>query len=129
MALSPAPGQPPVLTVSDLNRLARETLEQSFPLLWVAGEISNFTRAASGHWYFSLKDGSAQVRCAMFRGRNAALDWMPREGDHVFLNGTYFRVTAVVWQFGEPHDRDLTVPELPVDIHLQKALPPQINQG
>ncbi len=54
---------------------------------------------------------------------------VPREGDHVFLNGAYFRVTAVVWQFGEPHDRDLTVPELPVDIHLQKALPPQINQG
>ena len=81
--LSPAPGQPPVLSVSDLNRLARETLEQSFPLLWVAGEISNLTRAASGHWYFSLKDGKAQVRCAMFRSRNAALDWVPREGDHV----------------------------------------------
>jgi exodeoxyribonuclease VII large subunit len=83
MALSPAPGQPPVLSVSDLNRLARETLEQSFPLLWVAGEISNLTRAASGHWYFSLKDERAQVRCAMFRSRNAALDWQPREGDHV----------------------------------------------
>mgnify|MGYP000032277122 CR=1 FL=1 len=83
MALSPAPGQPPVLSVSDLNRLARETLEQSFPLLWVAGEISNLTRAASGHWYFSLKDNKAQVRCAMFRSRNAALDWQPREGDHV----------------------------------------------
>ena len=69
--------------VSDLNRLARETLEQSFPLLWVSGEISNLTRAASGHWYFSLKDAKAQVRCAMFRNKNQYLDWVPREGDHV----------------------------------------------
>lgn len=76
-------GQPPILSVSDLNRLARETLEQSFPLLWVSGEISNLTRAASGHWYFSLKDAKAQVRCAMFRNKNQYLDWAPREGDHV----------------------------------------------
>ncbi len=76
-------GQPPILSVSDLNRLARETLEQSFPLLWVSGEISNLTRAASGHWYFSLKDAKAQVRCAMFRNKNQYLDWVPREGDHV----------------------------------------------
>jgi exodeoxyribonuclease VII large subunit len=72
-----------VLSVSALNRLARETLERSFPLFWVAGEISNLTRAASGHWYFSLKDERAQVRCVMFRNRNSALDWIPREGDHV----------------------------------------------
>ena len=63
--------------------MARETLERSFPLFWVAGEISNLTRAASGHWYFSLKDERAQVRCVMFRNRNSALDWIPREGDHV----------------------------------------------
>jgi len=74
---------PPILSVSDLNRLAREVLEQSFPLFWVAGEISNLTRAASGHWYFSLKDARAQVRCVMFRNRNAYLDWAPREGDQV----------------------------------------------
>jgi exodeoxyribonuclease VII large subunit len=72
-----------VLSVSALNRMARETLERSFPLFWVAGEISNLTRAASGHWYFSLKDERAQVRCVMFRNRNSALDWIPREGDHV----------------------------------------------
>lgn len=63
--------------------MARETLERSFPLFWVAGEISNLTRAASGHWYFSLKDDRAQVRCVMFRNRNSALDWVPREGDQV----------------------------------------------
>lgn len=72
-----------MLSVSALNRMARETLERSFPLFWVAGEISNLTRAASGHWYFSLKDERAQVRCVMFRNRNSGLDWIPREGDHV----------------------------------------------
>jgi exodeoxyribonuclease VII large subunit len=63
--------------------MARDVLEQSFPLFWVSGEISNLTRAASGHWYFSLKDESAQVSCVMFRGRNSYLDWSPKEGDKV----------------------------------------------
>lgn len=79
---------PAILSVSDLNRMAREVLERSFPLFWVAGEISNLTRAASGHWYFSLKDARAQVRCVMFRSRNAYLDWVPREGDHVEARAT-----------------------------------------
>ncbi len=74
---------PHIISVSELNRLAKEVLEQSFPLFWVSGEISNFTRAASGHWYFSLKDQSAQVGCVMFRGRNSYLDWTPKEGDKV----------------------------------------------
>jgi exodeoxyribonuclease VII large subunit len=72
-----------VLSVTQLNRMVRELLEGSISLLWVGGEISNLTRAASGHWYFSLKDGAAQVRCVMFRNRNAALDWLPKEGDKV----------------------------------------------
>lgn len=72
-----------ILTVSELNRLANQLLSQSFPLFWVSGEISNLTRAASGHWYFSLKDASAQVRCVMFKGRNSYLDWAPKEGDKV----------------------------------------------
>ena len=72
-----------VLTVTELNRLARDILERSFPLFWVSGEISNLTRAASGHWYFSLKDAGAQVRCVMFRGRNSYLGWIPKEGDKV----------------------------------------------
>lgn len=74
---------PTVLSVTELNRSIRELLEASVPLLWVGGEISNLTRAASGHWYFSLKDKTAQVRCVMFRNRNAYLDWQPKEGDHV----------------------------------------------
>lgn len=72
-----------ILTVSELNRLANQVLTQSFPLLWVSGEVSNLTRAASGHWYFSLKDNGAQVRCVMFKGRNSYLDWTPKEGDKV----------------------------------------------
>jgi len=72
-----------VLTVSELNRLAREVLEMSFPLFWISGEVSNFTRAASGHWYFSLKDQTAQVKCVMFKGRNSYVDFLPREGDKI----------------------------------------------
>jgi exodeoxyribonuclease VII large subunit len=74
---------PKLLTVSELNRLANQVLTQSFPLFWVSGEVSNLTRAASGHWYFSLKDIGAQVRCVMFKGRNSYLDWTPKEGDKV----------------------------------------------
>ena len=58
----------------------RELLESSIPLLWVSGEISNFTRAASGHWYFSLKDARAQVRCVMFRHKSQYVDWAPKDG-------------------------------------------------
>lgn len=77
-----------VLTVSELNRMARDLLQSSFPLSWVSGEISNFTRAASGHWYFSLKDAGAQVSCVMFKGRNAYVDFMPQEGDKVEARAT-----------------------------------------
>ncbi|MFY0100118.1 exodeoxyribonuclease VII large subunit, partial [Acinetobacter baumannii] len=54
-------GGPPILTVSGLNQAVARMLERNFPLIWVKGEISNFTRAASGHWYFNLKDDGAQV--------------------------------------------------------------------
>jgi exodeoxyribonuclease VII large subunit len=69
-----------ILTVSALARNVRDLLEHRYPLLWVAGEISNFVRAKSGHLYFSLKDEMAQVRCVMFRNRGQYLDWEPREG-------------------------------------------------
>ncbi len=58
-----------VYTVSRLNREVRNLLEGSFPLIWVQGELSNLSRPASGHVYFSLKDAHAQVRCALFRNR------------------------------------------------------------
>lgn len=72
--------QPAVLSVSELLRSVRDVLERRFPLAWVGGEVSNLTRAASGHWYFTLKDESAQVDCVMFRGRAALIDWTPRDG-------------------------------------------------
>ena len=56
-----------IYTVSRLNREARALLESGLPSLWITGELSNLSRPASGHWYFSLKDEDAQVRCAMFR--------------------------------------------------------------
>lgn len=72
-----------VLSISALNRLAREALEARFPLLWVAGEISNLTRAPSGHLYFTLKDEAAQVRCAMWRSRAQVLAFQPVHGMRV----------------------------------------------
>ncbi|HJV25694.1 MAG TPA: exodeoxyribonuclease VII large subunit [Aromatoleum sp.] len=71
------------LSVSALNRLARETLERRFPLLWVSGEISNLTRAPSGHLYFTLKDENAQVRCTMWRNRAQLLPFRPENGMRV----------------------------------------------
>ncbi len=72
-----------VVTVGQLNRAVAGLLERSFPLLWVSGEISNLTRAASGHWYFSLKDAQASVRAVMFRGRNQYVAFSPANGDRV----------------------------------------------
>jgi exodeoxyribonuclease VII large subunit len=77
LALQPS-GVP--LSVTQLNAIARQLLERNLPLLWVAGEISNCTRAPSGHLYFSLKDERAQVRCVFFRGRAQYLDWNPGNG-------------------------------------------------
>jgi len=72
-----------ILSVAELLRSVRDTLERRFPLSWVRGEVSNLSRAPSGHLYFTLKDGAAQVDCVMFRSRAAALDWEPREGQQV----------------------------------------------
>jgi exodeoxyribonuclease VII large subunit len=72
-----------VVSVGELVRQVAATLERSFALQWVAGEVSNLTRASSGHWYFSLKDRDAQVRCVMFRSRNQAIDWPLRDGERV----------------------------------------------
>jgi exodeoxyribonuclease VII large subunit len=79
LALAP----PQVISVSELNRIARETLERNLPLLWVAGEISNFKRYDSGHCYFTLKDAQAQVDCVMFRHRAQLQGWPPRDGMQV----------------------------------------------
>ncbi len=72
-----------VYSISRLNREARGVLDGSFPLLWVEGELSNLSQPRSGHWYFSLKDEAAQVRCAMFRNRNRLLKFLPQNGSSV----------------------------------------------
>jgi exodeoxyribonuclease VII large subunit len=72
-----------VLSVAELLRSVRDTLERRFPLAWVRGELSNLSRAPSGHLYFTLKDRGAQVDCVMFRSRAAALEWEPRDGVQV----------------------------------------------
>ena len=59
-----------VLTVSALTALLRGLVENNFPSVWVAGEVSNYTKAASGHMYFTLKDAKAQLRAVLFRGVN-----------------------------------------------------------
>ena len=76
---------PLTLSVSQLNRQARTLLESHFDFVWVEGEVSNFVAPSSGHWYFSLKDGGAQVRCAMFRNRNQRLRFTPGNGDAIRL--------------------------------------------
>ncbi|MBW8904705.1 MAG: exodeoxyribonuclease VII large subunit [Betaproteobacteria bacterium] len=75
--------QRPVVTVSELLRSVRDTLERRFPLLWVRGELSNLNHAASGHCYFTLKDRAAQVDCVMYRSRAQAFDASLREGMQV----------------------------------------------
>ena len=88
----PAPPPQPVetrdiYTPSRLNREARTLLERGLPALWLEGEISNLSRPSSGHWYFSLKDEAAQLRCAMFRQRNLMTRFSPRDGSHVLVRG------------------------------------------
>ena len=76
------------LSVSQLNRAVAGSLERNFAPLRVRGELAALTRAASGHWYFTLKDSAAQVRCVMFRSRNMLVDFSPREGDELELIGS-----------------------------------------
>jgi len=74
-----------VFNVSELNRRCKQTLESAFSTVWLEGEVSNFAAPASGHWYFSLKDQKAQVRCAMFRGKNQSCKIIPEEGMSILV--------------------------------------------
>lgn len=76
-----------VLSVTELNRRARQLLEVHLSTVWVRGEISNLSIPTSGHWYFTLKDDKAQIRCAMFRGNNALLRFKPEHGMQVIARG------------------------------------------
>lgn len=74
-----------IFSVTELNRQVRQILDSTLPLLWVEGEISNFVRPGSGHWYLTLKDEKAQVRCAMFKGSNIKVGFQPSNGMSVLV--------------------------------------------
>ncbi|MIG38349.1 exodeoxyribonuclease VII large subunit [Salmonella enterica subsp. enterica] len=76
---------PAIFTVSRLNQTVRLLLEHEMGQVWISGEISNFTQPASGHWYFTLKDDTAQVRCAMFRNSNRRVTFRPQHGQQVLV--------------------------------------------
>lgn len=76
-----------IYTVGRLNNEARQLLEGGLPPLWVEGEISNFASPSSGHWYFTLKDRDAQIRCAMFRSANGRVGFRPKDGQQLLLRG------------------------------------------
>jgi exodeoxyribonuclease VII large subunit len=87
MGASAAAPTPPVFTVTRLNREVRTLLERGLGVVWVEGELSNLAQPASGHWYFSLKDREAQVRCAMFRMRTSGVTFTPKAGQQVLARG------------------------------------------
>jgi exodeoxyribonuclease VII large subunit len=87
-SMNKPPNRPDVISVSQLNFQVTQLLEKQIPLCWIGGEVSNFTRAASGHWYFTLKDKDAQVRAVMFRGRAQYAPFLPREGDKLEVRAT-----------------------------------------
>src|SRR5438477_948210 len=76
-----------VYSVTRVNREVRALLERGLGVLWVEGELSNLSQPASGHWYFSLKDRDAQLRCAMFRAQNSLVGFTPRAGTQVLVRG------------------------------------------
>ena len=76
-----------ILSISELNKTVKGLLEKEFPFIYVEGEISNFSRPSSGHWYFTLKDEKAQIKCAMFRNQNRLVPFEPENGQQVVLYG------------------------------------------
>ena len=78
---------PKILSVSDVNKAVKTTLESNYKSLWVKGEISNFKAHTSGHFYFSLKDSKAQISAVMFRGVNQNLRFKPHDGLEVIVRG------------------------------------------
>lgn len=83
-----------IYSVSELATAARGLLEHSFPLLWVEGELSNLAKPRSGHWYFTLKDDKAQIRCAMFANRNRRVRQAPTDGDQILVRTRVSLYTA-----------------------------------
>lgn len=140
-----------VYSVSSLNKTVASILEQEFSWVWVEGEISNLAQPASGHIYFSLKDATAQVSCAMFKGRNRSLKFLPENGNQVLVRakvslyqprGNYQLIVDRMEEAGDgalrrqfeqlksklaaeglfDEDRKLSVPELPKSIVVITSL-------
>src|SRR4051812_43577457 len=78
---------PDILSVSDVNKAVKSTLENEFKVLWIKGEISNFKPHSSGHFYFCLKDSKASINAVMFRGFNQSLRFKPHDGLEVIVRG------------------------------------------
>ncbi|HEY9545566.1 MAG TPA: exodeoxyribonuclease VII large subunit, partial [Solimonas sp.] len=83
-----------IYQVSELSETLRNLVEGALPRIWVQGEISNFSRPASGHWYFTIKDARAQLRCAMFRNANLYIRPQPKDGDSVLIRAQLSFYTA-----------------------------------
>ncbi|MCQ9328890.1 exodeoxyribonuclease VII large subunit [Pelistega suis] len=131
--------QEEVISVADLNRYVAQVLGQQVPMLWVKGEISNLTIAASGHWYFSLKDDSAMVSSVMFRGRAASVGFRPQNGLEIEAlgqvglyepRGTYQFIIEQMRQAGKGnlHEEFLRIKNKLIqeglcDNHRKKSLP------
>lgn len=104
-----------VFRVAELNLAIKQLLESNVPLLWVRGEISNLVKAASGHFYFSLKDDQAQVRCVMFRHKNVLLghqNGSQKNGGVQISNGQLVEVLAVATLYEQRGDFQLTVEQM-----------------
>ena len=97
-------------TVSSLNNLVKRILENNIDHIYLTGEISNLSKPISGHWYFSLKDSTATVKCAMFRTSNKFLSFEPINGDQIMVlakvtlysaRGDYQLIIEKMKPFGE----------------------------
>ena len=124
--------QTTVLTVTQLNRHVRSWLEHEMGAVSVEGEISNLSKPASGHFYFTLKDATAQIRCVYFRNRHKPTDYIRLEnGQQVLINGTlslyeargdYQLIVEVLNEAGEGDLRQREVlSRLRLDLRLQHA--------
>lgn len=133
-----------VYAVSEFAEMLRALVEDSLPRVWVEGEISNFSRPASGHWYFTLKDAQAQVRCAMFRNANYLVAAQPRNGDRVRVRAQVSYYTArgdlqLICEFLEPAGEGALLQAFEAlkrrlaaegvfDTALKRALPPWVRR-
>jgi exodeoxyribonuclease VII large subunit len=120
------PGDAAIWTVSALNFEVKTLLSRGLGTLWIEGEISNFARPASGHWYFTLKDDKAQCRAAMFRGRNSRVGFQPSNGQKVLLRAqvTLYEARGE-YQLVVDHLEDAGVGEL---MRRYEQLKAQLNQ-